>query len=97
MHLWRIASNLLPTKVALAKINPSADNSCPLCAQFQETSLHLFWQCSLARALWYYTAWCIRVDMFQFNDITQGRQCETPPHMGYNYGFDMANSKYGGA
>uniref|UniRef100_A0A2N9FKX2 RNase H type-1 domain-containing protein n=1 Tax=Fagus sylvatica TaxID=28930 RepID=A0A2N9FKX2_FAGSY len=85
MHLWRIASNLLPTKVALAKINPSADTSCPLCALFQETSLHLFWQCSLAKALWFYTAWCIRVDMFQFNDITQVIELLISPPATWNF------------
>uniref|UniRef100_A0A2N9IVM2 Reverse transcriptase zinc-binding domain-containing protein n=1 Tax=Fagus sylvatica TaxID=28930 RepID=A0A2N9IVM2_FAGSY len=50
MHLWRIASNLLPTK-----------------------------------ALWYYTEWCIRVDMFQFNDITQVIELLISPPATWNF------------
>ena len=51
MHLWRIASNLLPTKASLARFDSNMDSSCSLCDHHLETSIHLFWECPLARAV----------------------------------------------
>ena len=62
MHLWRIASNLLPTKASLARFDSNMDSSCSLCDHHLETSIHLFWECPLARVVWFGSEWCIRTD-----------------------------------
>uniref|UniRef100_A0A2N9GPX3 Reverse transcriptase zinc-binding domain-containing protein n=1 Tax=Fagus sylvatica TaxID=28930 RepID=A0A2N9GPX3_FAGSY len=60
MHLWRIASNLLPTKASLVRFDSNMDSSCSLCDHHLETSIHLFWECSLARAVWFGSEWSIQ-------------------------------------
>jgi hypothetical protein len=64
MLLWRIASNLLPTSCSMARFNPNVNTTCCLCDLLLETSLHIFWECSLAKALWYDSKWGIRIDSF---------------------------------
>jgi hypothetical protein len=51
MSLWRVALNLLPTKTSLSRFAPDLDTTCPLCGEHTESTIHLLWQCSLARAL----------------------------------------------
>ena len=51
--LWRIALNILPTKSSIALFASNLDTNCPLYSIHVETPLHLFWQCPLARALWF--------------------------------------------
>jgi TM2 domain-containing membrane protein YozV len=63
-YLWRIASNLLPTYISLVRFNLNLDTCCCLCEQAPETSLHLFWDCALARALWFGLEWNIKTDIF---------------------------------
>ena len=53
MHLWRIASNLLPSKAGMSTFTPTLDTTCCLCENSPETITHLLWECSLARALWF--------------------------------------------
>uniref|UniRef100_A0A2N9HDP5 Ribonucleotide reductase large subunit domain-containing protein n=1 Tax=Fagus sylvatica TaxID=28930 RepID=A0A2N9HDP5_FAGSY len=52
MHLWRIASNLLPSKASISTFTPTLDTICYLYENSPETITHLLWECSLARALW---------------------------------------------
>uniref|UniRef100_A0A2N9IKL2 Reverse transcriptase zinc-binding domain-containing protein n=1 Tax=Fagus sylvatica TaxID=28930 RepID=A0A2N9IKL2_FAGSY len=68
MHLWRIASNLLPTKAALSRFANNMDVSCSLCDYICESDIHLFWTCPLARALWFESEWCIRTDVILVPD-----------------------------
>ncbi len=63
MHQWRIASNLLPSKAAISTFTPTLDTICCLCENSPETITHLLWECSLARALWFSSKWCIRTDL----------------------------------
>ncbi|XP_023887886.1 uncharacterized protein LOC112000011 [Quercus suber] len=65
MHLWQIAFNLLPTKDKLSEFSPSSDASCPLCDFETESTLHLFTQCHIARAIWFGSHWNIRIDRWQ--------------------------------
>uniref|UniRef100_A0A2N9HLN9 Ribonucleotide reductase large subunit domain-containing protein n=1 Tax=Fagus sylvatica TaxID=28930 RepID=A0A2N9HLN9_FAGSY len=53
MHLWRIASNLLPSKAGISTFTPTLDTICYLYENSPETITHLLWECSLARALWF--------------------------------------------
>ena len=63
MHLWRIASNLLPSKAGISTFTPTLDTICYLCENSPETITHLLWECSLARALWFGSKWCIRTEL----------------------------------
>ena len=71
MNLWRIASNILPTKVVTSAFNSSADIMCSLCNTSPESITHLFWECSLARVLWYGCKWCIRTEFIQVTSAIQ--------------------------
>ena len=51
--LWRIAVGALPTKDSLSRFLTNFDNSCLLCNSFCESVVHVFWECNLARALWF--------------------------------------------
>jgi hypothetical protein len=53
MLLWRIAAGVLPTNDSLCRFVPNLDMLCPLCNAYFESVIHLFWDCSLARAMWF--------------------------------------------
>uniref|UniRef100_A0A2N9HH70 Reverse transcriptase zinc-binding domain-containing protein n=1 Tax=Fagus sylvatica TaxID=28930 RepID=A0A2N9HH70_FAGSY len=53
MLLWRIAVGVLPTGDSLIKFLPNLEISCPFCNVCDESVIHLFWECSLARAIWF--------------------------------------------
>ena len=65
MLLWRIASNVLPTKDNLAKKLGITDTDCPLCNEANETVTHLFFECLVARLIWFGSCWSIRSDTFK--------------------------------
>jgi hypothetical protein len=67
MLLWRVALNLPPTKAFMSRFAPDLDTTCPLCGEHPESTIHLLWQCSLARALWFNSSWRIRTDSFLLN------------------------------
>ena len=52
MFLWRMASDILPTKDKLTRFFPAMDPKCPLFDASPESSLHLFVYCQAARFLW---------------------------------------------
>ena len=62
MHLWRIASELIPTKVSRGSFVMNRENLCPLCSHHEESIIHLFWECAYARAIWFGSLFCIRTD-----------------------------------
>uniref|UniRef100_A0A803Q8I0 Reverse transcriptase zinc-binding domain-containing protein n=1 Tax=Cannabis sativa TaxID=3483 RepID=A0A803Q8I0_CANSA len=59
---WQILSNALLTREKLALAFPIFSNHCPICDECVESSLHLFWKCSFAKALWFGSLWGIRTD-----------------------------------
>ena len=67
MFLWRVASDILPTKDKLTSFFPAMDPKCPLCDASPESSLHLFVYCQAARFLWAGNEWGCRSDAMQFD------------------------------
>ena len=53
MLLWAIASGVLPTKDSIGRSMSNVDLLCPLCGCWIESVIHLFCDCSLAKALWF--------------------------------------------
>uniref|UniRef100_A0A803PM53 Reverse transcriptase domain-containing protein n=1 Tax=Cannabis sativa TaxID=3483 RepID=A0A803PM53_CANSA len=59
--LWcRILSNCLPTRERLGMSIPLPDLRCPICSSSTESSLHLFWECNFAKAVWFGCLWSLR-------------------------------------
>ena len=71
MVLWRVAANCLPTKDKRLRYDANADTICHLCNSGQESTIHLFIDCPLARALWFSSQWGIRIDNCELSTSTQ--------------------------
>ena len=71
MFLWRISSNLLPTKDNLDRFNNAEDQLCPLCEIEQESIVHIFLHCLVAKALWFGSCWGIRLTSLPINSGAQ--------------------------
>ena len=71
MLLWRIASNLLPTKNNLDRFINPVDQCCPLCEIEQESIVHIFVYCSVAKACWFGSRWSIKSEFLSINNGTQ--------------------------
>ena len=70
MHLWRIAANVLPTKKVISMFNKNVDGSYPLCNSDLETSLHLFTVCPIAKSLWFWSHWSVRIYSLAFGSTS---------------------------
>uniref|UniRef100_A0A2N9FKR8 Reverse transcriptase zinc-binding domain-containing protein n=1 Tax=Fagus sylvatica TaxID=28930 RepID=A0A2N9FKR8_FAGSY len=53
MLLWRIAAGVLPTSDSLIRFLPNLEISCPFCNVCDESLIHLLWECSITRAIWF--------------------------------------------
>ncbi|KAL0003223.1 hypothetical protein SO802_017004 [Lithocarpus litseifolius] len=62
MLLWRIGSNVLPTKNNLEIRIGNFDPNCVFCDKEPETATHLFFHCQVARAIRFGCSWGIRTD-----------------------------------
>lgn len=62
--LWRLLSDILPTKTRLGQIFPNTDPTCPLCNSAEESAIHLTLQCPFAIALWTNSKWQLRLYTF---------------------------------
>ena len=71
MLLWRIASNLLPTKDNLQRFITGEDKLCPLCMAANESVVHLFLQCTIAKALWFGNSWGVISESLLITDERQ--------------------------
>jgi hypothetical protein len=67
MLLWRIGSSALPTKKMLAQIIGSQDKLCHLCGAVEETDVHLFFECSVAKTIWFGCNWSVKADRVHIN------------------------------
>ncbi|XP_030496751.2 uncharacterized protein LOC115712590 [Cannabis sativa] len=63
MFWWRILSNCLPTRERIGYSIPMMDMLCPLCSSSIESSLHLFWDCTYAKAVWFGCIWSFRTNI----------------------------------
>ena len=62
MLLWRIGSSALPTEKMLAQRIGGQDTLCHLCGAAEESDIHLFFECSIAKAIWFGCNWSLRSD-----------------------------------
>ena len=51
--VWRIATGILPTRLIVAQKLGAGDSSYPLCQDCEESIDHLFFKCSVSRAIWF--------------------------------------------
>lgn len=58
--IWKILVGALPVRKRLADRFSIFSVVCPLCNTGEENELHLFFQCPLAKALWFYLPWNVR-------------------------------------
>lgn len=69
--MWRLVSNVLPTKVILASRMGKRDTSCTLCGQEDEDTLHPFKQCPIVRAIGFASQWSLRLVGFAGDSIKE--------------------------
>nr|XP_048317977.1 uncharacterized protein LOC125418476 [Ziziphus jujuba var. spinosa] len=68
--MWKLCSRGLPVRINLLKRNWKIDNSnCPHGCDAEEDELHLFFLCSVARALMLATPWSIRWEGFNLTSL----------------------------
>ncbi|KAF4391741.1 hypothetical protein G4B88_005627 [Cannabis sativa] len=65
---WQVYRDILPTKGRLANILQDIQVTCPLCKEAAETTFHLFWTCSFAKAIWFSIGWGIRTENYRAHD-----------------------------
>ena len=57
--VWRIANGILPTRIVVASKLGQGDVCCPFCHDSEEFIDHLFFKCSVSRAIWFGLTWAI--------------------------------------
>ena len=50
--MWCACRNILPAKANLFRQRITADNTCKVCGNFEETTGHLLWHCHRAKEVW---------------------------------------------
>lgn len=68
MLLWRLLSQIMPTRARLAGFIPGINTTCPLCELQVETYHHLILDCPVITAVWWNSKWHIRMAAFQHLD-----------------------------
>ena len=71
MVLWRVAANCLPMRDQRLWYDANANTNCHLCNTGQESTIHLFINCPLARALWFSSQWGISIDNCELSTSAQ--------------------------
>ena len=83
MLLWRIALNILPTRQRLQELGQVLDAKCPLCNCEEESSIHLFKECVVVKALWFGGRWNVRIDHWPSMSIFQLVQFVVDPPLNF--------------
>ncbi|XP_060968504.1 uncharacterized protein LOC133036050 [Cannabis sativa] len=68
--MWKTMSGCLPLKANLGFLQ-AHDRMCALCNTTLESEVHLFWECSFARALWFQSPWSFHTAALQFDNFEQ--------------------------
>ncbi|XP_060969051.1 uncharacterized protein LOC133036541 [Cannabis sativa] len=68
---WQLYRDALPTKDKLASVFDGISNLCTMCNDSHESSLHLFWSCPFAKAIWFKLVWGIRTEMVSISTWAQ--------------------------
>uniref|UniRef100_A0A803NVI6 Autophagy-related protein n=1 Tax=Cannabis sativa TaxID=3483 RepID=A0A803NVI6_CANSA len=67
IFLWRILSEALPTKSRLIFLQ---DKTCSLCDLEEESTVHLFWKCSFAKAIWFGSRLALKIDGIPIDNVS---------------------------
>ncbi|KAG2717649.1 hypothetical protein I3760_03G186200 [Carya illinoinensis] len=69
--LWKILWNILPTKVTInERISQQVNMECTFCDQEEETTLHLFVKCPIAKILWQQGSWPLNIARLPIHSIS---------------------------
>ncbi|KAF4362925.1 hypothetical protein F8388_002355 [Cannabis sativa] len=66
LFLWRMCSDVLPTRDKLGRVD---ENWCLLCNCAAESSLHIFFECSLTRSVWFGAPIPLRIEGLQGGNV----------------------------
>jgi hypothetical protein len=66
--LWRIANDILPTGARMKQPCEMETTCCPLCKTEEETCLHLFKSCLVAKAAWFISDWGFCIESLNANN-----------------------------
>ncbi|KAM6595903.1 hypothetical protein CsatA_006427 [Cannabis sativa] len=83
---WQMERDAFQTRGKLAGFMEINNDNCPLCGEVKETIFHLFWQCTIAKAIWFNSSLGIRVDRLSIGDWKQWQEwflddCNRPPNI----------------
>ena len=68
MLLWKIANDILLTGARMNQKCEMETTWCPLCETEKETCLHLFKNCSVAKAAWFSSGWGFFIESLNANN-----------------------------
>lgn len=80
--LWKVAWDILPTRIRLAKQlrgHFTGDISCLLCGTSKESLHHLFFGCSYSHLIWRLSPWPLNVEYFLHNSSHRWLQALLDP------------------
>ncbi|KAM6573037.1 hypothetical protein CsatA_017117 [Cannabis sativa] len=66
LFLWRMCSGALPTR---DKIGSMENVKCVICEDSIESPIHVFFECHLAKTLWFGAPLPVRIDLIQGEDV----------------------------
>ncbi|KAF4368491.1 hypothetical protein F8388_018615 [Cannabis sativa] len=65
MFLWKLCRDIIPFGNRLQRIFGNSTR-CVICGEAEDSALHLFFKCPLAKAVWFASRWAIRSDTLNF-------------------------------
>ncbi|XP_060974630.1 uncharacterized protein LOC133039721 [Cannabis sativa] len=65
MFLWKLCRDIIPFGNRLQRIFGNS-TTCVICGAAEDSALHLFFKCPLAKAVWFASRWAIRSDTLNF-------------------------------
>ncbi len=90
---WRIASDILPTNLNFVRRVGFGNPLCPLCNNYEESTLHLFFQCSISRSIWFGLSWGVHPDILNVHRCEDVVKLLTEPPMNAQGPIDLKNLK----